>query len=195
MFQSHSLEGTEMMTFRARIEGLSPLLMHRFSVEAEKAVEEQIKTKKADYGTPEEEAEQAAYRIDGPGSELYLLGEAVYQSVVKAGVNFAVPGARGKTYKDAVKGMVMVVPDCIPLGTDKYEIDSRRVRIQRGTCMRKRPRIDKWGAEFEVVILDEEALPPPTMLAILQRAGQTVGVLDYRPRFGRFQVTSWEQVP
>jgi len=183
-----------MQTFRARIEGLSPLLMHRFSEEAEKAVEEQIKTKKADHGTPEEEAERAAYRIDGLNSELYLPGEAVYQSLVKAGVGFAVPGARGKTYKDSVKGMVVIQPECIPLGTDEYVLDSRRVRIQRGTCMRKRPRLDQWAAEFEVMILDEEALPPATLLAILQRAGQMVGVLDYRPRFGRFQVTLWEQV-
>ncbi|HUT62171.1 MAG TPA: hypothetical protein VNA25_30395 [Phycisphaerae bacterium] len=103
------------------------------------------------------------------------------------------------TYKDSVKGALLVSPEpIIPLLTPEgkpvteYEIDGRPARIQRARVMRHRPHIREWRLDFELLILEEETLPAAVANAILVKAGQTVGIGDYRPRFGRFTVTKWE---
>jgi hypothetical protein len=58
--------------------------------------------------------------------------------------------------------------------------------------MRSRPRLDAWQVQFEVSVLDADAIPDEVLLQVLQDAGQKVGVLDYRPRFGRFMVTEFK---
>lgn len=181
-----------MKTFRVKITGMAPLLMHRFSEEAEADLQAETKRSKKDPGTDEEQAEQGAYRLED--GALYVPAEAVYQAAVKAAVGFKVKGARGKTYKDAAKGNLIIEPEYIPLSADgnpikEYVVDKRRVRIQRNAVMRCRPRVEEWEAEFEAQIINHEMLPAEVLNSILSHAGQTCGLLDYRPRFGRFMVS------
>jgi hypothetical protein len=180
-----------MKTYTVTIQGVAPLLMHRMDAEAQAEIsregEAKVKAKKKDYGTIEQQAERGAYRLEN--GNLYLPGEAIYQAMVKAGAAFAVKGARGATYKGVVQGSATVTPDYIDLGVSEYAVDARTVRVQRNASMRYRPRLDEWQATFSVEVFDEDALPGEVLNAILQRAGQAVGILDYRPRFGRFMVT------
>lgn len=185
-----------MKTFEVKIVGTAPLLMHKFSEEAERSLEAQTKKARKDLGSDEEQAEQVAYRLDNGG--LYLPGEAVYQATIKAAVGFKVKGARGKTYKDTAKGNLIVEPDCIPLSLNgnelrEYLIDKRRVRVQRNAVMRVRPRLDEWEAQFTARIIDHEALPGEVLNAIFVAAGQAIGLLDYRPRFGRFMLIEFKE--
>lgn len=103
-----------------------------------------------------------------------------------------------KKGKDITKG-VFVFPDMIKLehpGPKDYEAlknDQRYRDIRVGKLQGKssimicRPRFDRWSCkiqlEYDPSIFDEE-----TILHICQTAGKYVGLCDYRPRYGKFEV-------
>ncbi len=147
--------------------------------------------------TPEVEAELGAYRMDS--GFLCQPAEHIYSTMVRAATGFQIQGRGKTTYKDSVKGSLLVLPDpIIPLLTSTgepikdYEIDARPVRIGTARVMRHRPLLRNWRLDFALRILEEETLPPEVANAILVKAGQTKGIGDYRPRYGCFTVTRWE---
>jgi hypothetical protein len=95
-----------------------------------------------------------------------------------------------------VTGSITIAPDLISLKTEKYTIDTRRVVIQKAGVMRSRPVVWPWKAAFELHY-DDEVLSPEFMVGVfredvMKRCGKAIGLLDYRPKFGRFHVTKWE---
>jgi len=65
--------------------------------------------------------------------------------------------------------------------------DTRKVGIQQSSLMRTRPIFREWELVFEVQYLSDK-LEPETVDRIVEYAGQHVGLSDYRPRFGRFEL-------
>jgi hypothetical protein len=61
------------------------------------------------------------------------------------------------------------------------------VRVQRNRVMRTRPRFPKWACEFELQY-DAHLLNASQIRDIVQRVGRDIGIGDWRPRFGRFEV-------
>ena len=106
-------------------------------------------------------------------------------------------GARkGRTGKDAQCGIISdgVWPliydgpkDPEKLWIDERFRDSRPVKVQQARIMRMRPKFLTWALEFEVMFQDE-VLGRHDLEKWLADAGQFVGLLDFRPRFGRFEV-------
>lgn len=183
-----------MYTVDTRIEGIAPgLLMHKFSDAAQVDMQKAVKKSGKQAPNAKDEAEAGAYRLDGPGGELCQPGEHIYQTLCRAASDFAVKGKRGKTYKAAVKGNVVVEPEFIGHGVKDYEIDARPVRIQSSRVMRRRPYLRTWALAFQIRVLDEDALPLEVLQSILVKSGEAVGIGDYRPRFGRFIVTRFER--
>ena len=105
-----------------------------------------------------------------------------------------VKGGRGASYRAAIQGNLIVEPEYIDLGMSTYVVDTRRAKVQGRACMRSRPRLDKWQATFDATVLDSDAIPDEVLNQVFVEAGQKVGVLDYRPRFGRFMVTEFKAV-
>jgi len=180
------------------IEGVEPgLLQHRFPEVTMAGLMNPIKLSGKKKPEPGDEAEAGAYRMDD--GNLCQPAEHIYAAMVRAAGNFQVQGRGKMTYRDSVKGSLIVEPDpIIPLLNKKgkpvkeYEIDGRPARIQRARVMRHRPLIRDWRLDFHLVILEPDTLPAQVANAILVKAGQSVGIGDYRPRFGRFVVTRWE---
>lgn len=181
-----------MKTFEVEIQGVPPgLLMNKFGVEAQTQAENEVQPTKSEHGTPEEQAEPVAYRL--ANGTLCQPAEHVFQALCKAAVEFKVKGKGKKTYKDAVKGNVVVEPEYLSHQRADYEIDSRPVRIQRSRIVRHRPHLPEWMLSFTLTVLDKNAVPASVLNNIIVKAGQTVGIGDYRPRFGRFIVTSFKE--
>ena len=123
--------------------------------------------------------------------------------MVKAAGGYKIQGARGKTYKDLFKGNVFVGPDNIPFGIKEPQeldadadkelyLDVRPVVVQRARVVRIRPTFKAgWKLDFEITVLDDQ-IPANVLNEVLQLAGRTVGVGDFRPRFGRFMVTGFK---
>ena len=187
-----------MTRIEVSITGVSPgLLQHRFPEITMAGMVNPIKLSGKAKPSPEEEAELAAYRMDN--GCLCQPAEHIYSTMVRAASAFQVQGRGKATYKDPVKGGLLIDPEpIIPLLTPAgkpikdYQIDARPARIQRARVMRHRPLLREWRLDFTVLLLEAETLPPEIANAILVKAGQAVGIGDYRPRFGRFTVTKWE---
>lgn len=169
------------------VKGISPLLMNMFPMVAIEGLDKM---------TPENQAEHKAYR-DPDTKELYIPGVAIQRTLVNA-ATFSKGKGRASLQKN-VAACVYVTPERVSLGTEKYEIDSRRVVIAatKGAVIRHRPRISKWEVSFEITY-DEVLLSEENLKKILDDAGSRVGFLDFRPAkngpFGRFMVTKWTPV-
>jgi hypothetical protein len=184
---------------RATIQGITPLLMNRFSDEAE------ITTTSGHTpalrgngkGTPREQAERTSYR-DASTGDLYLPGPNVFAALVEAGKFHKLGKNKVTTQKSSLVPAGLLVEEImVPLGTRDFEVDSRRVRIPAtgGCVMRHRARLDRWTATFTIDV-DESVFSPEFVRALLDDAGKKVGIGDYRPAtrgpFGRFVVIRWE---
>ena len=71
--------------------------------------------------------------------------------------------------------------------------DRRRVVVQRASNMRTRPRFNEWSCEFELEV-DEDICDLEQVRQWLETAGSRVGLGDYRPMFGRFDVAEFKEV-
>lgn len=180
-----------MKRIKVEITGVAPLLHNKFSTENDGV--NQSKSKRKVY-VPEEEAKKLLYQ--NPDGTIYQPAEHVFQSMVRAATDFKFEGK--KTYKDVITSGIVVLPENIALITDlPYEIDARRVVVRganRAGVIRWRPRFNKWKLQFTIDILDDTNISVEVVKDILDRAGSTKGIGDYRPRFGRFMVTHYEQV-
>jgi len=70
---------------------------------------------------------------------------------------------------------------------NKRFVDMRSVKIGTSKVMRCRPIFPEWSLQFSI-FYDENALQRADLDRCVESAGQMVGLGDYRPRFGRFEV-------
>ena len=100
---------------------------------------------------------------------------------------------RFKNYENLVRAAVLVSPESIPLPC-KYVVDTRIAKLKNGGARPvSRPRFDKWGLVFQVLVGDDR-LNPDTLQEMLIAAGHYGGLGTYRPEFGRFEVTKFKVV-
>ena len=69
--------------------------------------------------------------------------------------------------------------------------DTRRVKVGMSGVMRTRPRFDEWALSFPILYVSS-AVTVENVESALVTAGQMVGLCDFRPRFGRFQVVDFK---
>jgi hypothetical protein len=185
-----------MRSVKAKIQGISPLLQHRYVFTDEKEGAAKKKSGKRDYS---EEWKLALYWDNALG----VMQPATHleAAMIKAAVNFQIVGRGKKTYKDLFKSAVFVAPDYIPHGLKgskeslveegKITIDKRLVRVSNSGVERLRPMLKNWSLEFTIEIHDEQ-ISADTVHQVLEHAGRYVGIGDFRPKFGRFSVISFE---
>jgi len=186
------------MKILATIEGVTPLLMNRFTDEAEIATTSGHSPafQGNGRGTPREQATRTAYR-DPTTGELYVPGPNLFAALVEAGRFHKVGRVKVTTQKSSLVPAGLVVTDLmVPLATKEFEVDSRRVRIPAtgGCIMRHRARVDTWKATFTLDV-DETVFSSQFVRVLLDDCGKKVGLGDFRPStrgpFGRFVVSGW----
>lgn len=189
--QDISFEEPYIVTFK--IEGVSPLLFHRWSCEgvAEKsAAKKNSKAKKTD------NVESYVYRNER--NEISLPGEYVRQSMINAAKFKQDPRSPRKSAMDLFKASIIALTELSPLngGTETWDyIDQRRVVIQRSAITRSRPAFNTgWTAEFDFSVLTPEYIDPQLFREVLALTGRLIGTADGRPTYGRFQVTHCDTV-
>ena len=167
------------------IQGVSPLLMHKFPMMEIEGLQKM---------SPERQAEHAAYR-DVETNQLFIPGVALQRCLV-AGATYQ-KGKGRSTLQKPVAACLFITPPKLLLGAEKFEIDSQPVVIPatKGRIIRHRPRLDKWSAKFSLEY-DETLLTDTQVRAVVDSSGSRVGILDFRPEkkgpFGRFMVTLWD---
>lgn len=193
--------GTKMPCVRARLVGLTPIMMSNpASMSEPKPAGPVTRTRAA--LDPQEEAERAAYRADD--GRLYMPAVALRSSILKASVGYKVQKETAKRY---LSDLMVLPEDRMYLErasspVEDFIVDRRRaVNKQKGGIIVSRPLIDlPW--EIPVVLAwykgegNERAEDNNQFIHILlqtaERAGRQIGVGAFRPDcggwFGRYRL-------
>tara|TARA_R110000868_G_scaffold397657_1_gene670428 strand:+ start:353 stop:979 length:627 start_codon:yes stop_codon:yes gene_type:complete len=171
------------------LQGCADFLFHRWNNEsiAEKsAAAKGSKAKKTD------DIESYVYRNDN--GNLCIPGEYLRQSCIEAAKYKQDPRSPRKSAKDLYKAGIISLTNLSDLGLKDWDYeDKRRVVIQRNGITRTRPAMKKgWKSEFEILVNVPEYISPEGFLDTINTAGKLVGLGDFRPSFGRFQVIKFE---
>ncbi len=197
-----------MYCVHVRIRGIVPILQHRFTP-AQLGTLMQGATKKTgavDYSL--EWMESMHITQDG-----WLCQPATHLegAMVDAARRFGIKGGRGRTWKEAIRAYCYVQPEelihlragqpvrapgpeLLNSPTDYLRVDTRRVRVKQAAVARSRLLIaEGWELDFRVEVHDEQ-VQADVLSEILNEAGRAVGIGDFRPRYGRFSVVTFEMV-
>lgn len=70
--------------------------------------------------------------------------------------------------------------------------DQRCVGVQKSKTVRTRPRFYNWSVEFSIQY-DETLVDPMQIKRAIVHAGKVEGLGDYRPRYGTFELESFDE--
>lgn len=123
------------------------------------------------------------------------LGPYISGNMIEAGIRQA-----GKLSKlgTTIQRSVMVIEDKTRLEysgprdikglwKDARFSDIRGARVGAAKVMRCRPKFDEWSINFHLEF-DPEAIDRSVLIGVCETGGRSVGIGDYRPRFGRYEV-------
>lgn len=188
-----------MATFQMEIEGIAPLLMH--SARLADPMDDATKALAAVTGkrkkTDDDHIEVA--RLEHLGS-LYISQEfgpfIPGQNIEAALFRGAARTKQGTALKSALLIPTNVNPliykgprDAQGLWDDKGFVHRSSVKVGTSRVIRTRPVFASWQLGFEGD-LDTEVVDKNSFETIADTTGRLVGLGDWRPRFGRFTVTS-----
>ena len=173
---------------KVTIEGTTPLIFHRWNVEA---VREKASAAKNSRAKKEDNLESYVYRDER--GQICLPGEYFRQSIINAAKYVQDPRSPRKSAMDLFKAGLLILTELASLGTDKWDFeDQRRVTVQRNGITRVRPAMHKgWQATFELQIILPEYIGRDVLGSVMNNAGRLVGIGDFRPTYGRFLVTQF----
>lgn len=170
------------------ITGSCPVIFHRWSCEdvaSKAAAKKGSKEKKSD------NVESFIYR-DQDG-HICLPGEYLRMAMVYAAKFKQDPRSPRKSAFDLFKAGIVPLTELAKIngGTKNWDfIDQRRVVIQRNSITRMRPSFLKgWSAEIEILVNVPEYIDFTLFCEVLEMAGRLIGVADFRPTYGRFNIT------
>ena len=171
------------------IKGTAAMLFHRWSNES---VAEKAAAAKGSKAKKTDDVESYVYRLSN--NEIALPGEYVRMAMIAAAKFRQDPRSPRKSAMDLFKAGIASLTDMASLGTDTWDyLDARRVQVQRNAITRQRPAFNAgWEANFQMQVLLPEYIGEELFLDVLTQAGRLIGVGDFRPTYGRFQVTRFE---
>jgi hypothetical protein len=191
-----------MYTASTTIIGTTALLQHRYSFPEQETLAR---------GSARA-ATAADYRLEWIAgmyvdAEGYLIQPAdhVLGAITSAASLFRIRGGRGKSLRDLARAAVGIEPEeihhlrdgqlvrapgpeLLSSPTAHLGIYVKPVRVQRNLVPRARLRIAPgWTLSFRIVV-GNDLLRPDDLQRILEEAGRSSGIGDWRPRFGKFAV-------
>jgi hypothetical protein len=125
------------------------------------------------------------------GGKVCIPSEVIEATLIKAGKK----SRKGDAFKSGVIVDQSPLMECTGMPSSVAALFLKRaawryirpVKVQRATIMRTRPIFRDWSLTFEIQYL-EDILDEASISEALVTAGQIVGLCDWRPKFGRFNV-------
>lgn len=175
-------------TVTIAVQGIAPILFHRWNCEAVAAKASAAKGSKA---KKTDNVESYMYRDDD--GVICIPGDYLRGAIVKAAKFLQDPRSPRKSAEDLYKAGIVVLTYLAPLGVKEPDyLDQRRVTVQRAGITRTRPTMNVgWKAVFDVMVNLPHYIPPHVLQQVVNDAGKLIGLGDYRPTYGRFTVTGW----
>lgn len=177
------------------IVGSADLLLHAWNCEA---VDEKAKAKKGSETKKSDNVE--SYVMRNEDGLICLPSEYLRMSVVNAAKFRQDPRSPRKSAMDLFKAAVVSLSPLSPIinrngdATKDWDFLHRcRVQVQRNGISRTRPAFHEgWSAEASLLCTLPEYVDPSVLHEVVSAAGRLIGVGDFRPTYGRFQVTKFE---
>lgn len=171
--------------------GVAPLLFHAWNCES---VAEKAAAKKGSKAKKEDNVESYVYRNEK--DEICLPGEYLRGSIIGAAKFRQDPRSPRKSAQDLFKAAIVSMTPLASLGSKDWDyLDRRRVVIQRNAITRSRPAFKEgWQASVRLMCNLPEYISPPFLNDVIAAAGKLIGVGDFRPSFGRFQVVEFRLI-
>ena len=190
------------MKIAVEIEGIVPIMCNRFTDEAaESATSGTRLASNVDRGTPREQAESRLYK-GADEKTLIIPAPNLFSCLIEAGKFHKAGKSKLTTLKSSLIPAAMCIEE-IELAIKSREgwrVDTRAVRIPTtgGRINKHRPMFDDWSLTF-TLDLDSDFISAKLCRQIVDDAGKRIGLGDFRPAckgpFGRFVVTSWQELP
>lgn len=188
------------------LEGTAPMIVHRFSEKAKRAIREKrakqaTKTERAQKGAPEIAAEIMACHLPVKGNEKL--------APTKGRFGFPASGFKGACVRAATLGtgmpmteariMFFVTGEAVPISCEHIEAREDAMRVQGKADLRYRPYYHGWKAEVGVRY-NPSVISMEQIVNLFDIAGQQVGVAENRPgktggTFGTWKVVNVRSVP
>lgn len=170
------------------LQGSAPFLFHRWSVDG---VEAKANAAKGSKAKKSDDLESYVYRNEK--GELSIPSEYFRMSLINASKFKQDPRSPRKSAMDLFKAGVCCLDELCTLGIKDWDyVDRRRVMIQRNGITRCRPAVNLgWKVECQLQVLLPEYINSSLLNETIAAAGRLVGVGDFRPTFGRFQVVGF----
>jgi hypothetical protein len=166
------------------IRGTKPLLMHStYAMTLPKS--KKVKSSEHDVA---EEARLCLYLDDE--KHIAVPSFAILSAMRKAATQLKKGGAGKKTLKDFVFSGLRIDPAMITLTPQEYVVDVQMVRIGTARIPRARPLFKDWTISFQITMVDEQTWDGGTVRQVLEEAGKYLGILDFRPLYGTFEIES-----
>lgn len=185
------IEYSEPYTVSVKIRGDADFLFHRYSPES---VIEKSKAAKGSKAKKTDDVESYVYRNER--GNLCIPGEYLRGAIINAAKFRQDPRSPRKSAMDLFKAGVLSLTALADLGKSKWDYeDQRRVVVQRNAVPRIRPAIKAgWTVEFQFLVNLPEYINQELLHDVIQQAGRLVGIGDFRPTYGRFQIVNFKVV-
>lgn len=190
------IEYQEPYIVQVTIEGACHMLFHAWNNEAIDAKATAAKNSRA---KKTDDVESYVYRTE---EGLLAFPSKYFRGTILGAAKFRQdPRSPRKSAVDLFKAGVVVITDMAiiktlaePDGAKAWDyIDMSRVRVQQNAITRHRPAFKPgWRTTFDVSVILPEYIESSVLHSVVTNAGKFVGLADYRPTYGRFNVVGWE---
>lgn len=172
----------------AKIKGTADIIFHAWNVES---VAEKASAAKGSKSKKTDDVESYVYRDDD--ETICIPGEYLRGSIINAAKFRQDPRSPRKSAMDLFKAGVVSMTPLAPLGSKTWDYEHAcRVTIQRNSITRIRPAFRVgWEAEFDLLVLLPEYINPEMLNETITQAGKLIGIGDFRPTYGRFQIVGF----
>jgi len=189
---------SEVKEIKVVIAGTKPLLMHRFTDEAQLKATAGTSSSIANDRSPAHAQAEAALYTDEKGT-IGIPQPNILRCIIDGGKFHKVGRTKVTTQKSSlVSAAVDIDPLFVPLKHEApWRVDTRPVRIPAtgGRILRHRPCFEDWSLKF-TISLDTSILSVDLLRQIVNSSGRMIGLGDFRPDtkgpFGRFEVNEWK---
>jgi hypothetical protein len=181
------------------IEGVCPILWRRWQSDV---VAAKANSPKNSAARKTDDIETFVYRDDK--GTICLPGEYLRGTLVNRDTGAARfrpdPRSHRKSALDLWTGLIQSLTELAPikkangrLAKNWDYVDRRRVRVNRSAITRERPALNTgYQATVQLMCQSEQYISPHELHSALIDAGRLVGLGDFRPTFGRFQVIEFK---
>jgi hypothetical protein len=189
------IEMTEPYVAHITIEGVCPIIFHRWNIES---VETKSASAKGSKAKKTDDVESFVSRNEK--GIICIPGEYLRQAVIHAAKFRQDPRSPRKSLMDLAKAAIFTLDELVPitnangkLGKEWDYLDRRRMTVQRSAITRSRPAFHAgWKAQFHLQVVLPEYIGTALLNELIQLAGKVVGLADSRPSYGRYLVTEFK---